>query len=359
MQLKILEIVVDDFIKCLDADEKFFCLAVTETKTKIMATLSERLKQLRRVYDDGFAFPAWVIESDRKLDLEQRQKYHANVVMWVDDDQERVSATVFHREPCNIGMDSLFDGRLMHATFGYSKSFYRTYFERTGRLAPNFGIYTLAGFRKSPVRVHLFHAIGLAFDSPLQPDYLVMRSLPKEAVQPWAQRFYERVFLLVLGCAQFRKLNAVALPMIGGGHFATLYEDDKGEGQDHFRLRVWLPALVRAWQGQNLRLDFLGNLDREAPELWAEIRREWPAARALGNFPDQAIAAIDVKKTLMVNPWDPHSVIGNGNEQDASLDGVVGRLTDAAVIGTALLNPWLLRSVVRVQEQRIACARGI
>jgi len=42
---------------------------------------------------------------------------------------------------------------------------------------------------------------------------------------------------------------------------------------------------------------------------------------------------------LFVNAWDPHSVVGNGNSNDYSLDGWVGRCTDMAPTSFQPTNP--------------------
>jgi len=42
---------------------------------------------------------------------------------------------------------------------------------------------------------------------------------------------------------------------------------------------------------------------------------------------------------LFVNAWDPHSVVGNGNYNDNSLDGHIGRFTDMAPMSFYPTNP--------------------
>jgi len=42
---------------------------------------------------------------------------------------------------------------------------------------------------------------------------------------------------------------------------------------------------------------------------------------------------------LFVNAWDPHSVVGNGNSNDNSLDGWIGRFTDMAPMSFQPTNP--------------------
>jgi hypothetical protein len=47
----------------------------------------------------------------------------------------------------------------------------------------------------------------------------------------------------------------------------------------------------------------------------------------------------EADKVLFVNAWDPWSIIGNGNEEDNSLDGWFGRLSAMGVLGWPVTNP--------------------
>jgi hypothetical protein len=42
---------------------------------------------------------------------------------------------------------------------------------------------------------------------------------------------------------------------------------------------------------------------------------------------------------LFVNAWDPHSIVGNGNFNDNSLDGFIGRYTDMSPMSFHPTNP--------------------
>ena len=65
----------------------------------------------------------------------------------------------------------------------------------------------------------------------------------------------------------------------------------------------------------------------------------------VGDIPD-----ILDETSLFVNAWDPHSVVGNGNAQDKSLDGYFGRLSDLALMCTPLTNPHVLRNIRTVKH---------
>lgn len=50
------------------------------------------------------------------------------------------------------------------------------------------------------------------------------------------------------------------------------------------------------------------------------------------------LETINLDQTLIVNCWDPHSVPGNGNGADASLDGQMGRCSMIGRLGWGVTN---------------------
>ena len=72
------------------------------------------------------------------------------------------------------------------------------------------------------------------------------------------------------------------------------------------------------------------------------IQAVQPSIKDVGLFP----AAVNGREdSLFVNAWDPHSMPGNGNCRDASLDGYVGRHSNVAAAGWPLSNVYLPASV--------------
>lgn len=61
------------------------------------------------------------------------------------------------------------------------------------------------------------------------------------------------------------------------------------------------------------------------------------ASTLYGPFPNGILRA-SLAESLVVNAWDPHSICGNGNAVDRSLDGYVGRHTAVAVLTWPVVN---------------------
>jgi len=48
-----------------------------------------------------------------------------------------------------------------------------------------------------------------------------------------------------------------------------------------------------------------------------------------------------LSEILWLNAWDPHSVVGNGNANDNSLDGYYGRASSLGLMCFPMTNPWI------------------
>jgi len=245
------------------------------------------------------------------------------------DDEDVVAKLVSERVPVNIGGDSSgshLDG--LRAMYGYTRSAYNRMFDVTGTLPPNFGVYTYSPVwldedeSKSGevvIDIHLYNAIGYAFDSASQPDDRV--NMTDEEL---TER-YKAVFGKVVAVCRRLCLSRVALPLIGCGVFAR-------RRPDLFE-KCWVPAFTSVFMqsegAPEVKIMGRGHTDQGRARL---LCREF-----IGSFPD-CLETLDLESTLVVNAWDPHSAIGNGNGMDNSLDGFIGRRSAATALGTPYMN---------------------
>ena len=276
-------------------------------------TLSQRVdsaKKLREVYRPGFAFPSWSVEeleSGRLEDLAPR----ATVYFPVDSDFTEVKKLVRQREPVNIAMKRLYDETKMQEYFGYSRGAYEQ--SSPEELLPNIAIYC-----KTPIRfqcqreeVHVINVIGFAFDSPQQPDYqhfLRNESGIKDLMSKMSD-MWEYVFF----CARKKHLDRVYLPNVGGGAFFAGLRHHYDYG---FLKRESLKPVLKRYPDIEV-------LDLPMIPAWVFSNRQL------------------LKSSLLVNAWDPWSMVGNGNEGDNSLDGFFGRSTAMALLCWPETNPYL------------------
>lgn len=293
-------------------------LAATQVRqllpsTSAVPTLAQRVnnaRKLREVYRPGFAFPAWSVDDLQSGKLEELAQT-VSVYYPMDADLMEVEELVKQREPVNIAMRRLYDEGRMKEYFGYSRGAY----DRSSpeRLMPNIAIYckTPMQFGNQREEVHVVNVIGFAFDSPQQPDYQHFRH--KGGIRDLIQKM-NQMWEYVFFCARNKELDRVYLPNVGGGaFFAGLREHCNYE---------WLK--------------------RESLE---PVRQRYPDIEVfdLPHIPAWVFSdgRSSLKCSLLVNAWDPWSMVGNGNEGDNSLDGFFGRCTAMALLCWPLTNPYM------------------
>ena len=291
---------------------------------------------LRACYNKGFEFPAWTLRNIS----DQEDLFRATHVYYGDSTSTRpelalIQQLVREREPVNIEMKRSYSQARLDHGFGHQKGFYGSLADARGKLPPSIAVYTktLVGSPESHVIVHLLHAIGLGFDVNAQPDLQLFLDGKIDCVA-----FYRYMFKLIFTCAD-DKLgpdSTVVLSLVGGNNFANLYPG----GRRKLWSDVWIPALMSHLQefphhvprlrGMGFPPEFLTLVD-------PVIRNKLQGDRL---FPD-IVADYDLTRTLFVNAWDPWSVVGNGNERDESLDGHIGRNSNAAILSTSMTNTFL------------------
>jgi len=268
--------------------------------------LNQRAKELRKIYDKGFAFPQWTCD----LSLWHVLDWYATSVFY-DDRLPMVKKLLLEREPCNINMERLYDQKQMKKVFGWSTSFYQRYFERTGRLAPNVAVYVrtpMFFYNQRYKHIHLINLIGLAFDNPHQPDAQYYRRMSLETVRQIYLNIWKKAFV----CATHLGIKEICPVVVGGGAFSPMAPSVFKRDVHDFVLSKLLT------DHSHVRLIDVGQ----------------DVVQFIDNTPKA-----DLNYMLFVNAWDPHTILGNGNAMDDSLDGVFGRHTAIGVLGWPATNP--------------------
>ena len=212
-----------------------------------------------------------------------------------------------------------------------------------GTLAPNIASYTPAIVKKDNEfygNVHIIHAIGYAFDKKKQSDYkyfFTQGRTKADIVNELISR-YRRVFRKIYYCAKELELKKVVMSLVGANNFADLFEGNNNKmGRYAFQEQVWVPAfLAEQKMNSDIETVFMGSGGSKAVAL---LENKFKVTD-IGRFPNN-IDKVDTETTLFVNAWDMLSLPGNGNSADGSLDGYVGRVSNIAVIGTPMTNPYV------------------
>ncbi len=184
------------------------------------------------------------------------------------------------------------------------------------------------------VDITVVSCVAPALDSPMQPEFGAYvkreqnwRGSSRQTLNKQAYReSFERIRQQVLEAAQKNpQAKTVALPAIGLGAFLDGLEA-KPRAQ-----AIQLATEVLADLVCDLRQAGKGvsYMDVQAGgEVWQRVdkalakRSEVPLGYA-GKVPGDWIT----KDTMLVNAWDPHSLVGNKLARDPSIDGYIGRNT--------------------------------
>lgn len=302
------------------------------------------------MYKKGWGPPSWSLDSVTSDHWNKRAKL-CRVYAASHADRAELAAVVSEREPVNIGMTDR-----EYAPVGDSG--YTRLYRETKRLPPNFALYMPALMSSkqkqlaNPKIVHVMNSIGFAFDSDEQPDYDYFMANFTKAKKQELRDCVATALKLAFQCALDLGLKKICLCYLGGKSFAIHYKPNQLAYRDLFYdalERVLTPEVLAALDEINLLgydpdADPLELMMQVAPGFQKVIEKKGKTCRLLGRIPD-----ILTEDMLFMNAWDPHSVVGNGNANDVSLDGFFGRLSDMGYMSIPEVNPHLLQNIRFVQ----------
>ena len=282
------------------------------------------------IYDIGYAPPSW--SADEYSSLLKRYGSSAFVIAPLESEAPTIIDLVNRRQPVNIANREYFVQKNMLRKFGYKTSGYTDIWRRTGSLPPNIGVYTYTPVRpygKDKFRAfdaHVYNAIGYGLDSQNQPDYIELGldgAFNINQLRLLVREMIRRIYI----CASMLPITTIAMSLVGCGAFSGLFTQSMTND-------VFIPAFidVNTRMNERYKIVFLGN---EAP----------PGFESVGRIPHCFTKMKDIENVLFVNAWDPHSIPGNGNESDNSLDGQFGRRTAIGLLGWGLSNPELVNDI--------------
>lgn len=287
---------------------------------------------------------------------------------YVVDKEERtdlVMQLLTEREPVNIGMSRSYDLGQLLKHFGYDVSAY----SKLGGaqfLPPNLAVYCYTpiwintDFDSSlgdfVAFAHVINMIGLAFDSFDQVDYQYFKAQEK----PVLLENMRNMFVKSFQCAIDKKLSKIFIAGIGCSAFATYYSS-LHQGNGNFTREIFYPALQLAlddWASHLAAngideiisfgdIDVGSNVQMKVCDKISLKSLSGNSYRVPDIFSTLKTEGYDLNRCLFFNAWDPHSMIGNGNFCDYSLDGFFGQASAMAWLGWPLSNPWFTAEKIR------------
>ena len=305
---------------------------------------------MAKVYNEGYEPPAWVGDTYANKETFEKRAHKAKVFYDQGQDKQAVKNVAMQREPVNIAMTTYFDKQKMSAALGYSESYYLTSFTGSNakQLAPNIGVYTSSlvrnGKTNESIKKKLYHAIGAALDHKDQPDYKFYVNNGKADVAGLIQ-LYVSVFAKIFAAAKECKAAGIVMSLVGAESFAKLYPGGKKTMQEE----VWMPAFdfVRNQNdNKKVKLALMSDPGKSANDPAYQYMIEKLKAIDSGKFPGFLFdddTKENYKNWMIVNAWDCHTIPGNGNNKDPTIDGIIGSMSDIHYFGWGTSNPHLLK----------------
>lgn len=305
-------------------------------------------RSLFGMYHEECAPPEWVLNFTNCDQYVQFAKMSACYSL--DDRGGAVRKILTERQPVNIAMRPYHDVKRMQMNFGFggNTSGYTDSFAKTKRRPPNIGVYCFSPVkvRQKTVNRHIFNSVGIALDDITQPDYIsIVKSSEPDQIRREMKKIVYGAYLCMLACAKELKLMKLAICKLGGGAFSVHYPG----GAHRYLNEVWLPAVIKAMREHSTLITHIsilgckdnGDIEQDEVLLHLKEKLKHVCQVTAGGLVPEDIGGGHQDDVLFQNAWDPHSVAGNGNEQDFSLDGFFGRSSAISVLTFPPTNPFI------------------
>jgi hypothetical protein len=302
--------------------------------------LVPKIAKLFLCYLPGYQPPKWVGQQEFQQAI-YKYANMAEVYYPSGANLAEVNKLATRREPTNLGGDKLYNRDRLVAEYGYAESPYKIG-------SPNIAIFcrtpVLTGRVITPDKVkyaNILSAIAPALDTQEQPDYRYLAGDPR---QP--KRNYKYACMMA---AAFRHIRVCFLE---GGYKRLIMT---GLGMGNFKcyaeeLDIDAEHIFRECLFRGLGDLFIPDSGRE---MWLNCTR---AVVLRDHIPAElrqqvVLKALDIQTlidnlkqseldtSLIINAWDPFSMVGNGNSGDISLDGYIGRISAVGVLSWPITNP--------------------
>lgn len=280
-------------------------------------------KKMLGAYQPHYAPPSSSLEFLQSVRFGELSK---DVTLYYQGDPNQAKYLATQRDPTNLENRTFYSKN--HSLDWNTSGFNVEFCKKPTVLPTNIAIACPTPVSGSCNEVLFINSIGFGFDSDKQPHYqYYSRNGWMNIVQDFAVNFD-----MVFRCAQDYRKNKVILCYLGGGWFSELYPKD-------FLTTLYLPALelsLSRTPKKPTHIGIMGNVDSKISNGVKKIMDNYGIKFQSVGFVSNILTD---ENTLYQNAWDPHSMVGNGNRGDNSLDGFVGRCTNMHFLCWPPTNP--------------------
>jgi hypothetical protein len=152
----------------------------------------------------------------------------------------------------------------------------------------------------------------------------------------------------VLTAAAMYDIQTLALSAYGLNNFLNGFRDDRSQKEICIRIgQGELSELITNLQEKDCDVRYM---EREAGEnpLWNSLVKDHPKLSFAGTISGDWIGLYG--KTMIVNAWDGHALVGNACNKDDSIDGYLGRASGAHIAHALFINGSLLKTEMKVES---------
>jgi hypothetical protein len=275
-----------------------------------------------------------------------------STIIYYEKENDKILS--FTREPVNIEMNRYYDLKKMYKYFGYNKSLYN---EKSSNIAI---------FTKTPIKIkniemdiNVLNVIGVALDSSKQYDYIRLYKIKNIDKRIFEYKNMVKLFFIkIKKCFLENNFELLFLSAIGLGNFSILcsslrinqnkiFNDIFHEIFKDIIENNILNKRIILWCFPNNIIKNINNKNNISicnlylDNLLLDINKN-------DNNYININKKIKVNKILFINAYDPYSIVGNGNNNDNSLDGYFGRISSMSILCWPFTNPFI--KYVKISE---------
>jgi len=315
---------------------------ITPLMKKITNPLSNAQK-IYNIYTKGLAFPEWILNPDNWNSF----NFDRTIILYdYPDNINNVVKLVKEREPNNFMMTRRdYNKDALKENFNYTTSYYSTSTEI--QLKPNIAIYCYASIAHlEPVpckKVHIINLVPYIFDDPQQPDYIYYKNKKDngENIIDDLILKYRKVWLKACIIATYLKLNKIIIYNVGyndgTGKYSKLLTEFNITNfteqifHNSFSNQEIHPNIITPQsycQSNNIIIEYAFNI-----VTGEDYEESIPPPKYIFKLHDD-----ELNKILFVNACNPHTILGNYNNFDSTINGFWGRKSNISVLGWGMTN---------------------